>query len=248
MDIDDLITLIVENDHKKDDVNRGAYFPLTDIYNEGWLLRLALNRGLLQKELKCKKDEKWFSEAELKSPFLHGKLRETRTHADAVMGSFRFEKKTSTGVEIDKDSFSFFYAIEAKVYAPLSKGISKCDYFNQAARYIGCLAKMAFDAGLCCNDFGKLGLFVVTPESQGKKIKEDLSIDNLRKLLTRRISEYEQFSENLTDEFVRWKMWWDEKNEVFLHSIHVTHIDWEKIINDELSSFYQKCLDYNKRN
>ena len=245
--MEDLITLIKTNDIEKNAEKRGAFFPLTDIYNEGWLLRLALSKGLVQKQLHCEQSEKWFSEAQLKSPFLHGKLRETRTHADAVIGSYRFEDKTATGVEIDKENFSFFYAIEAKIYAPLSKGISSCKDYNQAVRYIGCIAKMACDVDLSDEDFGKLGLFVITPEKQRNKIKDYLSKESIRNLLTQRITEYKRFPENQTEEFTKWKNWWIDCNDVFLQNISIEPIDWENIIDDDLSVFYQKCLDYNKK-
>lgn len=117
---------LIEANEKDNNGNRGKHFPLTDIYNEGWLLRLALSKGLIQQDvLHYKQNERWFSEAELPSPFLQGELNEKRTHADAVIGSYKFEENTATGVEIDKDNFSSFYAIEAKIFAPLSKGIKK---------------------------------------------------------------------------------------------------------------------------
>lgn len=241
MEIKDLCTLIEEND----DERRGVHFPLTDIYNEGWLLRLALSKGLVQKQLPCELCEKWFSEAQLKSPFLHGKKRENRTHADAVIGSFKIEENTATGVEIDIDDFSCFYAIEAKMFAPLSKGISSCEDYNQATRYIGCLAKMASDVELCeIDDFKKLGLFVITPKSQHEKIKENLDKKIIRPQLNDRIEKYGE--ENDTDSWKKWKKWWDKHGEDFLKNIKIEQINWEQIVDDELKKgFYKKCKEYN---
>lgn len=242
--MEDLIALIKENVDTK---NPDSFFPLTDIYNEGWLLRLALSKGLLQKELKCKKDEKWFSEAQLMSPFLHGKLRETRTHADAVIGSFKFEDNTTTGVKIDKTNFSFFYAIEAKISAPLSKKINHCDDYNQATRYIGCLAKMAKDAELSDESFKNLGLYVVTPESKSKTVKKEIDKEKISQQLEDRIRNYSK--ENDLNDFNEWKEWWKERKGVFLNNIKIEHVSWEKIVkvDDKLNVFYQNCLKYNKK-
>lgn len=258
MEIKDLCTLIEEND----DENRGVHFPLTDIYNEGWLLRLALSKGLLQKKLDLKENEKWFSEAELKSPFLHGENRENRTHADAVIGSFKIEENTATGVEIDKDKFLSFYAIEAKMFAPLSKGITSCKKeYNQATRYIGCLAQMAFEADLKNDDkFAKLGLFVIAPDSPKKiEIEKAVSKSKIEEQLNKRINNYEeQFGNQATgkkeiekkdwwDEYKLWKDWWKSCHKKFLDNVKIELLFWDDIVktDEKLQAFYKNCLVYN---
>lgn len=239
-----LTSLIVNND----DCKRGKHFPLTDIYNEGWMLRLVLSKlqdnEKIRKAFHCDKEIKWFSEAELKSPFLHGKLRETRTHADAVIGSFEFEENTKTGVNLpkNKEDFHCFYAIEAKMYAPLSKSIKADSNYNQAARYLGCLAYIAFSNHL--TEFNNIGLIICAP-SDHKSIKVDT--DNSHEVLNTRISNYYNENKN-NNEIVKFYSWWQENKQRFFEKKKIEVLYWEEIVkgDDELSFFYNKCLDYNK--
>ena len=241
-----LMSLILNND----DGQRGLYFPLTDIYNEGWMLRLVLskleNNEKLKKAFHYDSRAKWFSEAELKSPFLHKEKRETRTHADAVIGSFEFEENTKTGVDLpkNKEGFHCFYAIEAKMYAPLSKGISADPNYNQAARYLGCLAYIAFSNHL--TDFSNIGLIICAP-SDHKSIIED--IHNSRKLLNTRISDYYNENKNKNEEIVKFYSWWKENEQRFFEKEKIEVLHWEDLVKDdeELTVFYKKCVQYNKK-
>ena len=64
-------------------------FPPTDLYNEGWMLRLSLdwfeNHQTRTHPLTISKNEMWYSEAQLPSAFLArykgDKLAEAWTHA-----------------------------------------------------------------------------------------------------------------------------------------------------------------------
>jgi len=71
-------------------------FPPTDLYNEGWMLRLVLdwlsaNRDI-EHDLAFSDNDKWYSEALLPTAFLPrvrgDKLAESWTHADGVIGDF----------------------------------------------------------------------------------------------------------------------------------------------------------------
>lgn len=245
-----LTSLIVNND----DCKRGKYFPLTDIYNEGWMLRLVLskseNNEKLKKAFHCNSEIKWFSEAELKSPFLHGKLRETRTHADAVIGSFEFEENTKTGVNLpkNKEDFHCFYAIEAKMYAPLSKGIKADSNYNQAARYLGCLAYMAFSNDIV--DFDNMGLIICAPEDHKSINKE--SIQNSYDSLNKRILDYYKANKDHSNnrEIETFNSWWENNKDRFLDKIKIEVLRLEHLVDgdNELTLFYDKCKQYNKNN
>lgn len=247
-----LTSLIVNND----DCKRGKHFPLTDIYNEGWMLRLTLNKlgsnDELKKILRCEVNKQWFSEAELPSPFLQGKLNEKRTHADAVIGSFAFEgegeeKETKTGVKIDSNNFKYFYAIEAKMYSSLSKGITHCKEYNQATRYIGCLAYMAFKSKITKAEFNKLGLFIFCPKNTNSiKYNNESIKKEIEKELNDRIIEYRSNNPSINNDFFSW---WEGQKDSFLRTIVVEIHHWEEIINEnkdkELFDFYEKCKLYN---
>ena len=243
-----LTSLIINND----DCKRGKHFPLTDIYNEGWMLRLVLSKlqdnEKLRKAFHCGKEINWFSEAELKSPFLHGKKRETRTHADAVIGSFEFEEKTKTGVDLPKkrEDFHCFYAIEAKMNSPLSKGVTADPNYNQAARYLGCLAYLAFSNDIV--DFDNMGLIICAPK--GHKSINEMSIQDSYKHLENRIRDYYKANKDNNVETEKFLSWWEKSKDRFCDKIKIEVLRWEQLVVDdaELTLFYNKCKQYNKNN
>ena len=77
-----------------------SVLPPTELYNEGWMLRLVLdwfdrNRQAEQHELGFEPGATWYSEALLPSRFLPlvrgDSLAESFTHADGVIGHFRVQ-------------------------------------------------------------------------------------------------------------------------------------------------------------
>ena len=109
-----------------------AVFPPTDLYNEGWMPRLVLSfgaEGISCLPFSLLPGSRWFSEALLYSPFLarhHGdELAETRTHADGVVGHFRFTPETKIGLEIVADSKQFII-MEAKLMSLQVGSLLRC--------------------------------------------------------------------------------------------------------------------------
>jgi len=78
----------------------GRVFPATEIYNEGWLLRLILDWFSGQRNLKhplaFTKKCCWFSESLIPSQFLArfrgDPLAEAWTHADGIIGNIKIGK------------------------------------------------------------------------------------------------------------------------------------------------------------
>src|SRR4030042_4190311 len=109
--------------------SENANFPLTLIYNEGWLLRLVLDwyskHKLLDHPLLFQPKATWFSEALLPSPFrarYRGDTRaEARTHADGVVGHFIVGEAGKADIHLKADA-NQFVVIEAKIHSPLSGG------------------------------------------------------------------------------------------------------------------------------
>lgn len=239
-----LISLIVNNNA----CVRGRYFPMTEIYNEKWMLRLVLskltNSNKLRDTFHCGLEANWFSEAELKSPFIHGRKRESRTHADAVIGSFEFEEKTISGVKLpeDKNGFHCFYAIEAKIGSSLSKGVKADPNYNQASRYLGCLAYLACSHNI--TDYTNMGLIICVPSHHKSNISNEEFEEYCFIPLDTRITDY--YKENPDDKF---KTWWENNNKAFRKDIKIEILHWEDLVkgDDELSSFYTKCLKYSKK-
>src|SRR5688572_18824513 len=73
----------------------GRRFPPTELYSEGWMLRLVLDaaeRGVATLPFPWVDGSRWYSEARIASPFM-ARFRGDRgaegyTHADGVVGHF----------------------------------------------------------------------------------------------------------------------------------------------------------------
>ena len=105
-------------------------FPSTDLYNEGWMLRIVLSiasEGLECLPFKFLPEAKWFSETLIDSPF-HFRYRgdplaEGQTHLDSAIGHFDFRPGTKTGLVLRSDSTQFV-ANEAKMFSELSPNVT----------------------------------------------------------------------------------------------------------------------------
>lgn len=133
----------------------GNNFQPTDLYNEGWMLRLvldwfSLNPGI-DHGLAFTTTDKWYSEALLPSAFLArvrgDKLAESWTHADGVIGDFVIGSDCRGDLSL-ADGASRFLVTEAKMFSKLSSGVTNARYFNQASRNIACIAETIFRANI----------------------------------------------------------------------------------------------------
>ena len=157
----------------------GSNIPPTLLYNEGWMLRIILqeikNKKIIHSDLSFQDNNvDWFSEALLPSPFKArtrgDKHSETWTHADGVVGKFNIGGQKNKGGLALKDSCDFFYVTEAKMYSKLSAGTTNSKNYNQAARYVACIAKLISEnKTIQIDNFKKLGFYVLLPEEQIKK-------------------------------------------------------------------------------
>jgi hypothetical protein len=231
-------------------------FPPTDLYNEGWMLRIVLdwlssNPGI-DHDLAFATTDKWYSEALLPSAFLARvrgeKLAESWTHADGVIGDFVIGADSQGDLSL-ADGASRFLVTEAKMFSKLSPGVTNARYFNQAARSVACIAETICRAQIPPSSFEKIGFFVVAPESQ---IKSSVFADSLvpKKILDivdRRVSEYQepQKDKRFSDWFIP-----------TLEKIGIREVSWEELIGlikqydsvggDQIDGFYGKCLEFNK--
>jgi len=109
------------------------HFPPTQIFNEGWLLRILLechHRGYEPFPFQRMKNSNWFSEAQLPSPF---KPR-------GVYGHFTILSDTKSGLMLRSDAEQF-EVIEAKLFSPLSPDVKNASNYDQVARTVACMAK-----------------------------------------------------------------------------------------------------------
>ena len=232
--------------------------PGTLIYNEGWLLRLALAaafRGSRCLPFALEHDSRWFSEALLYSRFLPrfrgDRLAESLTHADAVVGQFIFGAETKTGVILCPQATQFVVC-EAKMFSPLSSGTKHAPGFDQAVRNIACMAETLRRAGKPVAQYSSLGFYLFAPASQirGGLFAELMNRNSMRTKLAGRVSMYA--GEKSHPELVEWLEDWGLP---LVERVALDCCPWESIAEQLARSagdrgtafarFYELCLKYN---
>lgn len=232
-------------------------FPPTDLYNEGWMLRVCLdwlhhNRDKhLSLSLPYPNDANWYSEALLPSAFLAryrgDKLAESWTHADGVVGQFTIGAQSKGGFELDTDA-SCFAVIEAKMSSKLSSGVSNASFYNQAARNVACMAEVMRLAGVAPGQLPKFGFFVTAPASRIEEgvFEEFMSRDSICGIVAQRVDQYGGAKRD-----------WHEVHFLpAMDRITISTVSWEQIVGEiteldsefgnELSDFYRACLKFNR--
>jgi hypothetical protein len=242
------------------DTDRGV-LPPTEVYNEGWMLRLILDWFSRQSpsthQLSFEEGARWYSEILLPSQFLprfqKDPQAEAYTHADGVIGHFSIGRSGKGDIDLQPDAKQFV-VIEAKIFSNLSKGIRNFKNYDQATRTTACIAETLSIRQRQINDFSRLSFYVVAPEKQLKfepTFQTFLQKDSIRIKVQKRIRAYSDSSEA------------EAKNEWFktwflptLERIDIACMTWEEIISyisssdsangDALLKFYEKCLALNQ--
>lgn len=157
----------------------------TEVYNEGWMLRLLVAKlhdtreGLVKaladpgenaavQTIARLSRRGWCSEGEL-FPTFKG---EGTTKADGIVGNITPRllgsgRNTKWGFECESGEFR---VLEAKMKSPLSAGTKNLKNYDQAARYVGCIAMM--EARHLNKTHG--GLIVLGPESKRGNAKQKI--------------------------------------------------------------------------
>ncbi len=231
-------------------------FPATDLYNEGWMLRIVLDwfsrHPGIDHTLSFNQSDKWYSEALLSSAFLArtrgDKLAESWTHADGVIGNFLIGANRDGDLTLSEGS-SRLMVIEAKMFSKLSAGVKNASYYNQAARNIACIAEVICRANISPKNFEKLGFFVIAPEEQinGNVFSEHMTLANILEIVNRRVSEYDSSDK---------QKWFTDWFLPTLEHTQIREISWEELVElaqltdpvdgSHLATFYDKCLEFNR--
>jgi hypothetical protein len=230
-------------------------FPPTEVYNEGWLLRIILQWFSTQKfedhPLGFSKSARWFSEALLPTAFLprnrKDELGEAWTHADGVIGHFTIGDRARGDFTLKKDAEQFV-VIEAKIFSKLSSGVTHARYFDQAARTVACMAEVLNRADRSPNALTHLAFYALAPESQisagvfGSKMTKE----SVNSKVLRRVEEYGGERES----------WFREWFKPALESIEMSCLSWKSVIDDiirkdeesgnQITDFYNLCKQFNK--
>ena len=142
--------------------------PPTEVYNEGWMLRLILDwfsrQATSGHQLSFEKGARWYSEILLPSQFLPrfqtDPQAESHTHADGVIGHFAVGRSGKGDIHLHPDARQFV-VIEAKIFSDLSKGIKNFKNYDQAARTTACIAETLSIRQRPVTDISKLGFYII---------------------------------------------------------------------------------------
>ena len=226
--------------------------PPTELYNEGWMLRLVLDWFERHREvaspLRFETGARWYSEALLPSQFLaqhRGDRRaESFTHADGVIGHFEIQPGERGAASLRPDA-SQFVVCEAKLGSALSPRTTNSADFDQAARNVACMAHMIGAAGTPVAQYRKLAFYVIAPDSQIKAgvFGQLVTKDSIRAKVATRIQPYD----GTMDE------WYRTVCEPVLAKVDLALVSWESILEamgDDteaaaLREFYTGCLRFN---
>ncbi len=181
--------------------NEDAHFPSTDVFNEGWMLRLildAIQSNEIDNDLRFLPGSRWYSEARLDPPFQPvakpDALGEGPTHADGVIGHFDFRDQTKAGLRL-KTGADQFVVIEAKMFSNLSRGTKNALEYNQAARNVACMAHTIEKSGIRVGDLKSVGFFVIAPHrdrrsSRNTNLESSMRADAIRSAVKLRIEKW----------------------------------------------------------
>jgi hypothetical protein len=238
------------------DTDQGV-LPPSEVYNEGWMLRLILDwfsrQPTSDHRLSFEKDARWYSEILLPSQFLPRYQRdpqaEAYTHADGVIGHFSVGRSRKGDIDLGSDAKQFV-VVEAKIFSRLSKGIKNFENYDQAARITACIAETLSLGQIQLNDISRLGFYVVAPENQLKfepTFQTFLEKDSIRIKVQKRIRAYSDPADAKAKN--KWFQTWLLPT---LDCIDIQSLAWEEIIShiiandpdngEALAVFYEKCL------
>jgi len=249
------------------EIDQTSHFPPTEIYNEGWMLRLVLDAvqtlGLRGHPFWFTDEAKWYSEALLSSPFRprsrSDKLAEGFTNADGVIGHFEFGASTKSGLRLNGDATQFV-VVEAKMFSNLSSGTTNARVFDQAARNVACIAEAISQSGRSLNDFDRLGFFVLAPALEKRShrntnLESCIDPNSIKLAVGNRIQSYEQSGRDEANQMRDWERnWFLPLVDKLVASNGLKVLSWEDCIEAisaadedvgaELGRFYQRCLTY----
>lgn len=232
-------------------------FPPTELYNEGWLLRIFLDwfseHQVEGHVLSFADGARWYSEARLTSAFLPrhrsgDPLGETHTHADGVIGHFEIGSDGRTDLSLRSDATQFV-VLEAKMFSKLSCGVTHAPDYDQAARTVACMAEAITETEPSPRGLRSVGFYVLAPREQIDKgtFGSLVMSESIEGKVRDRVAQYGGKKDQ----------WLDKNFLPFLNRVNLGCKSWEEIINAvsendptsgrEISQFYEACLKWNGR-
>jgi hypothetical protein len=233
---------------------RSPHFRPTELYNEGWLVKLVLDQASSIEydghPLGFLPGSTWFSEALLPTAFKArwqgDPLAESRTHADGVIGHFSVGAKAKTDFELLPDARQFT-VVEAKMGSPLASGVTHAPYFDQAARSVACMAEALARGNIRPATLERLDFIVLAPRYSifEGTFSDEMQPASIRSKVQKRVSAYDG----------ELKDWHTEHFEPTMERIRLLTLSWESAvewickkkpeIEEQLVGFYDLCLEFN---
>lgn len=238
-----------------------SVFPSTELYNEGWMVRIIVdwfsNYSGNQHLFSFIPESKWYSEALLPTAFRAmtkgDVLAESMARVDAVIGNFNVGNFSKVDLLLENGAEQFL-VIEAKMFSKLDSGTKNAKNYDQASRYVACMAETLKRTEIKPDNFEKLGFYVIAPLSQIEKeetFKRYTDIANIEYKVSERVEAYldrEDYNEK--------KDWFDEWFIPMLDKIDIQYFSWEEIIEFiikedkyieyKILEFYGNCIRYNQ--
>ena len=225
--------------------------PPTELYNKGWLLRVALDwfstDGPSDSQFSLSPRAAWYSEGRLASRFLarsrSDKTAEGFTHVDGTIGHFSVSPGERSEIVPTADATQLV-VIEAKLGSPLSSRTTNAPGYDQAARTAGCLVHIASRAKVELSSLTHYGFYVVAPEAQINAcvFASLVTKESIEEKVRRRAV---QFGGGATE-------WIDGIFMPYFAALKVGLVSWEQIIAEmgagsfasEYGRFYEMCCSF----
>jgi len=230
-----------------------SILPATELYNEGWMLRLVLDWVASHREsiglLKFDQGSTWCSEALLGSRFKPRKrgdrFGEGFTRADGVIGHFRLRPGGRGDIELLTGATQLT-VVEAKMASGLSAGTKHAPTFNQAARNVACVAHLLTNSGVDPSTVTNCGFVLLAPAARiAEGAFAALDKPSIAQTVRDRARCFDSDAEQ----------WCDHSFRPILERCTVTAVSWEDMLaeitvvdppaGDSLRGFYSQCLRYN---
>ena len=234
--------------------NEYQHLPSTELFNEGWMLRLILywfeQEDNENHQLSFHKDARWCSEALLPTQFSAryrgDELAENWTHADGIIGHFTLGNEEKKRDLLLTECADQFLVLEAKMFSLLSSGVSNAPYYNQAAR------ETVSRSSLELKNLNELGFYVLAPQEQLESepsFEQYMKKENIKLTVKKRVDAYDE------EEGKRKQIWFENYFLSLLEKTEIKCLTWEEILSfiqnhdinyyEQLEAFYNKCIKYN---
>ena len=220
-------------------------FPETEIFNEGWLLRLVLKAWLAGSGpsrfdfLPFPQGVAAYSEGQLYTPFGAGPLYERNTHVDSIVGDFSITD-TKSGIVLNPQ-LRYVAAIEAKIFGRISRGVKSAPDYDQVSRTAACLINSVLRARPQTTYSAHLAL--VYAEDNPYIDRAEYGRDYIQRTIADRLEPFTA-TEERSHTIERFAEGWKEVFE----RLKVHFLTWEDVVadlgDDKLSAFYESCKKF----